>query len=406
MKSGVIKSFFYLGLIVYFYHLCAHDPLLVVAIMVKDEESVIKATLAPYVEYDKNKEIGFLVFDTGPEKISLTMQKAQELFNEYGISKAYIFQEPFVDFSTSRNRALDLVEMTFPNACFVLMIDAEWYINDVHALLEFCKKEADANNFGPYFIRLIESRLDFYTPRLLRQTLHSRFKGVVHEALVVYASQVAYTRLSEAIFFRYSPSNRGQEKSKARYIRDCQLLLQEFQKDPTNTHTTFYLAQTYEFLGDWQNAYYYYDLRCNQPGWEEDNFLAAYRRAVAAENLYKQGTTLTWPHVHELYLQAYAMRPTRIEPLIKIAHHYLDQNSMALSFLYAKYALDIPYPASDTSFVEKSMYDFERYTLMGVAAWYVGSYDLGKWAIKKALEVQPDNQLLHNNLQFYLNHTL
>ena len=396
-----------LGIVIvtlFFWCLSYGEPLLVIAIMVKNEEAVIKTTLEPYLNADpKGQKISYLVFDTGLDSWSLTMQKAQELFNEYGIDNYYILQEPFVDFATSRNRALDLVEQKFPQACFVLMPDAEWYINNVEGLLEYCERERYQEGFGPYFIRLMENKLDFFTPRLLRQNLHSRFKGVVHEALIVYANQIALTKLPLDIYFRYSPSLYGQKKSEQRYIRDRDLLLKQYQEDPYDAHATFYLAQTYEFLGDWANAYYYYTIRTTQPGSDEDNFLAAYRRAVAANNLESSQRIFSWLDVQELYLQAYIMRPFRIEPLIRIAQHYIKEQKMALAFLYARCALDVDYPHNDINFVEKDMYDFERYQIMGVCCWYLGYYELGEWAIRKAIEARPDIPLLYQNLEYYIN---
>ena len=377
------------------------DPLLVVAIMVKNEEAVIQRTLEPYLKADpKGATISYLVFDTG--STDSTIQKAHELFASYQIYNYYILQEEFVDFSTSRNRALDLVESHFPDACFILMPDAEWYMNDVAGLLDYCRKEALNEYLGPYFIRIIERTLDFFVPRLIRQKLHSRFKGVVHEALTVYAEQLPFTRLPASIYFEYKPTDVSQERSKQRHIRDRDLLLKAYQKDPNDAQTTFYLGQTYESLGDWENAYKFYTIRSNQDAWEEDNFLAAYKRAYAAENLMKQNRFLSWETVHAMYLKAYAMRPTRIEPLMRIAWHYLDENNMPLAFLYARYALDIPYPAKDTNFVEKEMYHFQRYATVGIAAWYVQQYEIGEWALRKALEAQSDNQMLRDNLKFYV----
>ena len=380
------------------------EPLLVVAIMVKNEEAVIQRTLEPYLKADPfGRQISYLVFDTG--STDRTIGKAHELFNAYGITNFYIFQEEFVDFSTSRNRALDLVEQCYPNAIFVIMPDAEWYINDVPGLLNYCKKE-EFNEFGPYFIRIIEATLDFFVPRLIRQNLHSRFKGVVHEALTVYSEYLPYTRLSSTIYFEYKPSDKSIEKSKKRHIRDRDLLLKAYEKDPHDCQVTYYLGQTYESLGDWENAYTFYTIRSNQTAWEEDNFLAAYKRAFCADNLAKQNRFFSWEIVHSLYLKAYAMRPTRIEPLIRIALHYFEEKNMPLAFLYAKYVLDIPYPEKDTNFVEKEMYHYSRYALVGITAWFMQQFDLGEAVLRKAIDAQPDNQILYENLILYVERRL
>ena len=95
-----------------------YDPLLVVVIMVKDETEVIRPTLEMYCKADpEGKKIAYVVYDTGLDPWSSTMQKAKELFTDYHISNYYIIQEPFVDFATSRNKALDIVEQKFPECC-------------------------------------------------------------------------------------------------------------------------------------------------------------------------------------------------------------------------------------------------------------------------------------------------
>ena len=50
---------------------CNDSPLIVIAIMVKNEEQVIRATLEPYLRADpQQKEIAYLVFDTGSSDLT------------------------------------------------------------------------------------------------------------------------------------------------------------------------------------------------------------------------------------------------------------------------------------------------------------------------------------------------
>jgi tetratricopeptide (TPR) repeat protein len=391
-------------LILFASNLIMADPLLVVAIMVKNEELVIAKTLEPYAKADPQKNIAYFVFDT--RSTDLTIQKAQEFFASYGITNFHICQEEFVDFSTSRNRALDLVEHYYPNATFVIMPDAEWYINDVPGLLKYCQQEKYNEQFGPYFIRIIEATLDFFVPRLIRQKLHSRFKGVVHEALTVYSEQIPFTRAPSTIYFEYKPTHVSQEKTRKRHVRDRDLLLTAYEKDPSDTQVTYYLAQTYESLGDWENAYKFYTIRTNQNGWEEDNFLAAYKRAFSADNLMKHTKAMSWEQVNALYLKAYSLRPTRIEPLIRISSYYFEEQNFPLAYLYARYSIDIPYPLKDTNFVEKDMYHYSRYALVGITGWYMQDYERGEVALRKAIEIAPDDVLLYQFLTLYVDHRL
>ena len=101
-------------------HVDASDNLLAVVIMVKNEVDVIIPTLKPFVDAGIQS---FLVFDTGSN--DGTQQKINAYFKESGILNAHIIEEPFVDFSTSRNRALDLAEQIFANYTFLIMHNHE-----------------------------------------------------------------------------------------------------------------------------------------------------------------------------------------------------------------------------------------------------------------------------------------
>ena len=64
-------------------------------------------------------------------------------FKQNNIKHDIIRQEPFVDFATSRNRGLVLTEENFPNAEFMLMLDAEWYMHGIKDLLQFCHERIE-----------------------------------------------------------------------------------------------------------------------------------------------------------------------------------------------------------------------------------------------------------------------
>ncbi|HSC24856.1 MAG TPA: hypothetical protein VLB80_01395, partial [Candidatus Babeliales bacterium] len=110
-----------------------HKFLLTVVIMVKNEVDVIIPTLQPFIDAGITS---FLVYDTG--STDGTQNKIKNHFQEHCLNHTYIIEEPFVDFSTSRNRALELAEHIFVNNTFLLMLDAEWYIHNVDELLQFC----------------------------------------------------------------------------------------------------------------------------------------------------------------------------------------------------------------------------------------------------------------------------
>ncbi len=238
-----------------------YDPLLVVVLMVKNESLVIEATLQPFIDAGID---AYLIFDTG--STDDTVEKVERLFATYNVRRGIIRQEPFVDFATSRTRALALTEQQFPDACFMLMPDAEWYMRNVAGLLDFCYQHQ--HDICPvYEVRLLretaDSLHDFSTPRLIRAHNTIHFIGVVHEL----PSYITGIMLPDSVYFYLNTSEQGQEKSRKRWMRDLDLLLHAYEQNPHDPRTVFYLAQTYACLDDYESACLWLELRALMKGW-------------------------------------------------------------------------------------------------------------------------------------------
>lgn len=367
------------------------QPLLVAVLMVKNEALVITETLQPFVD---GGVTDYLIFDTG--STDGTQEVVSTFFKENGLSNFHIVQEPFIDFSTSRNHALDAAQSLFPHATFMIMPDAEWYMHNTHGLLQFCSDHQ--HDCQPaYLVPIRSTTLSFFTSRLIRCRAGVRFVGSVHEVLNTLTS----VTLPQDIYFEWRPSQKGMEKSTQRWQRDRDLLLKSYEQNPADPRTLFYLAQTYDCLGDSENAYAFYKKRDEMQGWPEENFITKFRLGGVAQKLAPKDDANVCPPSTQHYLAAYAARPQRAEPLINMAQYYLDKGQMHLAFLFAARAAQIPYPEKDILFVEKYLYDFVRYDILGRCAWYVGEYELGEWAMRQALRIKPDETYLQRNLKFY-----
>jgi len=116
-------------------------------------------------------------------------------------------------------------------------------------------------------------------------------------------------------------------------------------EDPTNVRYMFYLAQSYKCVHLFEDSIRYYKKRIRAGGWDEEVWNSYYSIGecyLALNNTEK----------FEEYMQkAYKFRPTRAEPLYKMAMHFRIIGDHYKSYSYIKKGEIIPYP-SDVLFVE------------------------------------------------------
>lgn len=378
------------------------DPLLVIVLMVKNEETVICKTLQPFVDQGIQS---YFIFDTG--STDKTVEVVRRYFKQHKITDAHIAQEPFVNFAVSRNRALELAEQKFPHAHFMVMLDAEWYAQHVDQLIEFCTKHKNNKAHDAFLIRInAQDGHDFYIPRVMRPQAHLRFCGAIHEYLQVKTAP----KLSETICFEYRPAPRGKEATKQRLERDRDILLKEHAKDPHDSRTIYFLAQTYSYMGDYVTAYTYFKLCAERslPNtkktseidyWRvEQAYQAHYEAGIIAQALAGTNTNFSWDVAFNHYFKAFLIDPKRAEPLMRIARHYWDNGDMDACFLFARQAAELPLPVHVTGLIEHEVYAFKRYELLGACAGNIGNWEVSEWALRKALEVKPDAEYLKKNL--------
>lgn len=376
---------------------CAYatqQNLITVVIMVRNEEAVIAKTLEPYVKAGINS---FLIFDTG--SIDNTISNAEFFFKTHAIEEYAIVEEAWIDdFAASRNHALDAADERFPETSFFLMPDAEWYMHNVEGLIDFCLTHRDEDT-PCYLVRIMNENTDFPTPRLIRASSKARFEGKIHESMFTLA------KVPNDIYFKLGASRQGIEKSRKRWERDLKILLKEHEENPDHTRTTFYLAQTYDCLGDAENAYRFYKIRSEQQGYREENYEALYRLGKTTEILASTDSNYTWHMAFDYYCKAHELLPHRAEPLVRIADHYWPDGqgplNIPLCYIFAKRACELEYPEHDLLFIDPEMYSFKRYELLSKAAWHVGDFENGEVATRNAIKKREMPNLFYN-LSLYI----
>ena len=205
-------------------------------------------------------------------------------------------------------------------------------------------------------------------------------------------------RLEEIVLFQ--DRTKDDNKSFLRFKRDKVLLLQDHTDNPTDSRIVFYLAQTCECLSENEEAYYYYKIRNNLPGFWEENFHSYLRCGNISQKINNK-----WEETMKWYIKAFEYS-SRAEPLIKISEHYKDKNWM-LCYAFASLACKLDYPKNCNLFVDEITYKYKRWHLLGISGWYTNNYTEGKFGCMKAIESGINNEIGINteidksNLKFY-----
>jgi len=234
--------------------------LLTLSMIVKDEEATIARTLRsvkPFIDR-------WVIVDTGSTDATREIIR-QEMAGVPG----ELHDKPFVDFSTTRNEALDLAGTSTE---FILWLDADDELENGKALRAFLARERDAK--GPdreaYYVR-IRMGITFDSARILRTRAGWRFRGVVHEVLT-HSDRPPPTHRVPDVFIKHHPEADAVERSRKRWERDVGLLQKALAADPNDTRAAFYLANTLFWLQRYDEAEKAYIQRISLGGWREELF--------------------------------------------------------------------------------------------------------------------------------------
>lgn len=371
-------------------------------LMVKDEEKRICVTLNSVVNFVDC----IIIYDTGSTDKTLDIINS---FAEKHKINTYIKKGTFTNFAISRNECLSFAD-TIPVDYFLLLDSndelrggkfltklAKDYKNEKEKTgFLLCQQWYNGNSIDKYYnIRFIKSRSGW------------TYKGCVHEWISDTDSTVSKfptDKFPDSICI-YQDRIQDSCKSSKRFSKDRELLLEENLKNPKDPRTLFYLAQTCHCLKLYQEAYEYSKQRLELQGFTEERFHSYMRCGACAIHLDKD-----WSEGMSWFLKAYE-EFNRAEPLVKIAEYYSKKavlekekslNYWQCAYTFLCQASKLDYPSESVLFVDKYVYDYVRWHLLGIVAFYVGDYNLGKNACLKAISQNVFKEQDEKNLQFYL----
>ncbi len=361
----------------------ASSHLLCLVMIVKDENHGISSTLesiAPFIDR-------WVILDTG------STDGTQDTIRRVlaGIP-GELYEEPFTDFSTARNRALDLARVGYDTR-YALMLDADDHVVGGD-LLRALLRGTLADSAPGYLVNVRRNELDYWLPLVTRSRAKCRYTGLVHE----YLDAAITAKIAGVQVIQTRPAQSA-EATQKRWKRDLEILRKAYAEDPKNPRTLFYLAQTYGCLGDHRSALYAYDERIAVGGTHKPEIAQAMLRR--AQSMSEIG--MPWEVVQQAYLEAHQYAPSRAEPLHQIALHYRKTDQHALAFLFASRAADIHMP-QDALFVDHDVYAYKANEDAAISGFYLQDAAAragGAEYARQAVRARPHNEQTRANWAFY-----
>ena len=306
-----------------------YDNLLHMTIMVKNGGTDFHKMLSENINNDYINR--WTILDTGSTDNTIDVIKDVLKDKKYNL-----YQEPFIDFGTSRNRCLNLAGH---NCKFIMMLDDTYIANG--ELKKFLR-EIRSDQFCDSFSLYIQSNDCEYTSnRIIKSHTGLRYLFKIHE-VITPENNVNVCVPSEVCRIDDFKSSYMEERTYNRKQLDLTLLFEEIEKDPSNPRHYYYVAQTYNYIKQYDLSLEYFLKRATHPN---DGFLQekidAYFEAARISNfqLHKP-----WGECEELYLKSYNLDKTRPESMYFIGiHHYLE-NNYKLAYEYLKKGFEIGYP--------------------------------------------------------------
>jgi glycosyltransferase involved in cell wall biosynthesis len=354
--------------------------------IVKNESHIIMECLNSiykYIDY-------WVICDTG--STDGTQEIIQNFFKEKNIP-GELHEREWKGFGHNRTEAFRLCE---GKAEYAFVIDADDYLEGTLVYPE--NMTADA-----YALRMGRPEFSWWRNQIFKLDAQWEYVGVLHE----YAACKKQNPIAEKLHGNYRVVARTMGARNVnispidKYKKDAEVLEEALKTEPNNTRYMFYLAQSYFDSQQYDKAEEAYLKRAMAGGWPEEVYYSIYRVAIC-----KAMQNKPWPEIQQTFMDAYNFRPTRAEPLYHIAQIYRQKFNMPiLAFMFARAAMDIPFPKDDILFVPDIVYRFGILDEVVASAAYAGHPTIGYLACEKLLKEGrvPENELprIHKNFEEY-----
>ena len=288
--------------------------------------------------------------------------------------KGQLYEEPFVNFKVSRNRCLELAG----TSCKFLLTLDDTYV--VQGNLRSFLTEVRSDQFSDSFSMLIKSDdSEYYSNRIIKSKTGLRYVYTIHEVIPKENNVNVTIPVDRAIIFD-ERSDYMENRTNTRKQFDLELLFKEFEDDPDDPRSLYYIAQTYGCMGDEVNKAKYLELRANHPneGYIQEKVDACFELARCYN--FKLGKD--WKTCEEWYQKAYELDPERPDSLYFLGIHWYLQKDFTRAHEYFKKGFEVGYPLHRQYSLKPTLSFHFLPKFLAETCYYTKDYTLGERVAK------------------------
>jgi len=365
-----------------------YDNLICLAMIVKDAganfENILKANI-PFIDR-------WCILDTG--STDGTQETIKRVLS--GI-RGELFEEPFVNFKVSRNRCLELAGKTCK---FIIMLDDTYILKgDIRSFLN----EVRGDQFSESFSLMIKSDdTEYYSNRVVKSEKNLKYIYSIHE---VIDFNINVTIPSDKAYILDHRSDYMEKRTSDRKQLDLKLLFQEYEENPDDPRSLYYIAQTYGCIGDEINKAVYFEKRIAHPvqGYIQEKIDSLFELArtynfkvnsETKELLTEPLNKIQWKRCEDLYTHAYALDTNRPDGLYFIGIHYYLEGNYPVAHHYFKKGMEIGYPINSQYSLKPTLSFHFLPKFLTETSYYLEDYQTGLAAATLFLQ----NNQSHLNL--------
>ena len=370
----------------------SNKQIVTLCMIVKDEAQVITRALDSVRSFVDH----IFICDTG--SADLTKDIIELYLTENKLSGKVVSTQ-WKDFGHNRTECFDLAKDYFPDSDYLMTLDADEIIVPWNKV-PLDNKHVDALPVlegDTLYVKTCYGPMEYSRATLFKASLPWKWVGVIHE----YATCEEATHANTIANICNLPSTDGaRSKNPDKYIDDAKLIEKDLERDPENSRSWFYLAQSYGDAHKPELAVSAIENAIKYTTWGEEKFDALLKKAH-----YKRQAGVPFSEVVGDYLCAYQQCPHRVEPLYYIISHYRAIGDYETASLFLQKALSIPYPTHDLLFVESSIYHWRLQDEASLVYYYTGepkvAYAIALLLLEKDVIPADDKERIKANVVFF-----